>query len=137
MTELAPWHESRVRVRFEETDAMGVVYYSKFFVWMEVGRINLLRDLGWVYEDWTKRGLHIPVVQAHVDYKASARFDDEVLIMTRLARIGARSIRFDTEMFKLPEKVLLCTGHTVHALVGGSGRAVPFPDDVRERLAKD
>ncbi len=133
---MVPWHESRLRVRFEETDMMGVVYYSKFLVYMEVGRINLLRDLGWVYAEWTKRGLRIPVVQAHLDYDASARFDDELLVKTRLASIGARSMRFDTEIFKLPEKVLLCTGHTVHALVDDSGKAVPFPGDVREMLTE-
>lgn len=133
---MAPWHESRLRVRFEETDTMGVVYYAKFLVWMEVGRINLLRDLGWVYGDWLKRGLHIPVVQAHVDYKASARFDDEILVMTKLASIGSSSIRFDTEIFKLPDKTLLCTGHTVHALVDASGKAVPFPKDTRERFTE-
>jgi acyl-CoA thioester hydrolase len=133
---MVPWHESRLRVRFEETDMMGVVYYSKFFVYMEVGRINLLRDLGWVYAEWTRRGLRIPVVRAHLDYKSSARFDDELLVKTKLVSIGARSIRFDTEVSKLPEKRLLCTGYTVHALVDGSGKAVPFPDDVRERLTE-
>ena len=133
---MVPWHESKLRVRFEETDLMGVVYYSKFLVDMEVGRINLLRDLGWVYAEWTKRGLRIPVVQAHLDYKAPARFDDELLVRTRLARIGVRSIRFEAEILKFPERMLLCTGHTVHALVEGSGKSVPFPSDVRERLTE-
>ncbi len=113
---------------------MGVVYYSKFFVWMEVGRINLLRDLGLSYDDWAKRGFHIPVVQAHADYKASARFDDEILVNSRVAHLSSRSVRFENEIYKIPEMTLLCAGHTVHALVDRSGRAVPFPDDVRERL---
>jgi acyl-CoA thioester hydrolase len=134
---MTPWHESKLRVRFEETDMMGVVYYSKFLVYMEVGRINLLRDLGWVYAEWTRRGLSIPVVQAHLDYKAPARFDDELLIRTKVASIGARSVRFDTEILKIPEKELLCTGHTVHALVDGSRKAVPFPDDIRAKLTED
>ena len=132
-----PWHESRLRVRFEETDTMGVVYYSKFFVWMEVGRINLLRDVGWVYADWLRRGLKIPVVQAHAEYKASARFDDEILVATKVGNVTSRSVRFENEIFRLPEKALLCVGHTVHALVDGSGRAVPFPDDVRKMLTED
>jgi acyl-CoA thioester hydrolase len=131
---LNPWHEQRLRVRFEETDTMQVVYYGKFLVWMEVGRIGLLRDVGLPYNEWVKRGFHIPVVQAHADYKSSARFDDEILVKTRVASIGRTSIRFENELYKLPEMILLCTGHTVHALIDGSGRAVPFPDDLREKL---
>ncbi len=131
---MAPWHETKLRVRFEETDNMGVVYYAKFFVWMEVGRVNLFRDLGMKPGSWAEEGFHIPVVQAHAEYKASARFDDEILVRTRVASVGTRSVRFENEISKLPEGRLLCTGHTVHAYVGGSGRAVPFPDGVRRTL---
>jgi acyl-CoA thioester hydrolase len=133
---LAPWHESKLRVRFEETDLMGVVYYSKWLVWMEVGRINLLRDIGLVYADWVSRGFRIPVVQAHAEYKASAHFDDEILVATRVGRVTSRSVRFDNEIYRLPDRKLLSTGHTVHALVDGSGKAVPFPADIRERLVR-
>ncbi|MDV3277118.1 MAG: acyl-CoA thioesterase [Nitrososphaerales archaeon] len=129
-----PWHEQRLRVRFEETDTMQVVYYGKFLVWMEVGRIGLLRDAGLPYKDWEQRGYHIPVVQAHADYKASARFDDEVLVKTKVASIGRASIRFENEIYKLPEMTLLCTGHTVHALIDRSGKSVAIPDDLREKL---
>jgi acyl-CoA thioester hydrolase len=128
------WHEQRLRVRFEETDNMGVVYYAKFLVWTEVGRVNLLRDLGLNPGQWGKMGFHIPVVQAHADYKASARFDDEILVRTRIVKVGNRSIRFENEIFKLPERTLLCTAHTVHAFVDDSGKSVPFPDEVRRVL---
>jgi acyl-CoA thioester hydrolase len=131
---MGPWHESRLRARFEETDLMGVVYYAKFLVWMEVGRINLLRDLGLTYGDWRRRGLSNPVVQAHADYKAPAHFDDEVLIKTRVSKVGTRSARYEYRMFRLPDETLLCDGYTVHALVDGSGKAVPFPPDIREKL---
>ena len=129
------WHESKVRVRFEETDMMGVVYYAKFLVWFEVGRIGLLRDIGLPYSNWSKLGFHIPVVQAHADYRASARLDDEILVRTRIARIGSSSIRFENEVYKLPKKELLCTGHTVHAQVAPSGKATPFSAVLRRRLA--
>ncbi len=131
------WHEQRLRVRFEETDNMGVVYYAKFLVWMEVGRVNLLRELGLKPGDWGKMGFHIPVVQAHAEYKASARFDDEILVRTKVASVSNRSVKFDNEIFRLPDHTLLCHGHTVHAFVDGSGRAVPFPDDVRRKLTAD
>ncbi len=131
---MSGWHQAKLRVRFEETDKMGVVYYAKFFVWMEVGRVSLLRDLGLSPAKWGELGLHIPVVQAHADYTAPARFDDEILVKTRVARVGTRSIRFENEIFRLPESMLLCRGHTVHAFVADRGRSTPFPPDLRAKL---
>ena len=128
------WHEQLLRVRFEETDMMGVVYYAKFFVWMEVGRISLLRDIGLAYRDWEAKGLNLPVVQAHADYRASARLDDEVLVRTRVSRVGNTSIRFENVISTFPDRRLLCTGHTVHALVGRNGKPRKVPEEIRTRL---
>jgi len=131
---LGSWHDERLRVRLEETDAMQIVYYSKFFVWMEVGRIGLLREVGLPHAERVRRGFNIPVVQAHADYKAPARFDEEVLVRTRVASIGRTSVKFESEIYRLPEMKLLCTGHTVHALTDGSGRSAPIPEDLRAVL---
>ena len=131
---MASWHEQKLRVRFEETDTMQVVYYAKYLVWMEVGRISLLRDIGLDYRSWEEKGLGIPVVQAHADYRASARFDDEILVRTRVGSVGRSSIRFENEVYKLPEMKLLCTGHTVHAMIGKKGLPVPFTGAARETL---
>ena len=131
---MGSWHESKLRVRYEETDTMQVVYYGKVFVWMEVGRVNLLREIGLSYAEWETRGLGLPVVQAHSDYRASARFDDEILVKTRVASVGNSSIRFENEIYRLPEMLLLCEGHTIHVLSRKSGGAVPFPDELRSRL---
>jgi len=128
------WHEQRLRVRFEETDTLQVVYYSKYLVWFEVGRINLLREIGLPYNDWASHGVHTPVVQAHVDYHAPARFDDEVLVKTRIASVGRSSMRFENEVYKLPEMKLLCTGHTVHTMIDGDGKPMKVPDDVRSKM---
>jgi acyl-CoA thioester hydrolase len=128
------WHEQRLRVRYEETDTMGVVYYAKFFVWMEVGRVALMRDVDFGYSEWKKHKLEFPVVQAHADYRASARFDDEVLVNTRIATIGNSSIRFENEIYKLPEGRLLCSGHTIHALTDGRGKTVPFSAELKQKL---
>jgi acyl-CoA thioester hydrolase len=128
------WHEQKLRVRYEETDTMGVVYYAKFMVWMEVGRVSLLRDLGFGYKEWVRRDLEFPVVQAHADYKSPASFDDEVLVKTKIASIGNSSIRFENEIYKLPEMTLLATGHTVHVLTNKRGEKVPFTHELKERL---
>jgi len=131
---MGSWHESRLRVRYEETDAMQVVCYAKVLVWMEVGRVNLMRDIGLPHRDLEAKGLGMPVVQAHADYRAFARFDDEILVKTRIARVGNSSIRFENEIYRLPDMCLLCVGHTVHALSAKDGKAVPFPDEMRSRL---
>src|ERR1700739_3197196 len=116
---MGSWHEQQLRVRYEETDTMGVVYYAKFLVWMEVGRVSLFRDIGLGYEEWIKHDFQFPVVQAHADYRSSARFDDEVLVKTKITSVGNCSIRFDNEIYKIPEMRLLATGHTVHVLTNG------------------
>jgi acyl-CoA thioester hydrolase len=128
------WHEQRLRVRYEETDTMGVVYYGKFFVWMEVGRVGLMREIGFGYKEWVRHDMEFPVVQAHADYRSSARFDDEILVKTRIASIGNSSIRFENEVYKLPDMELLSTGHTVHVLTNKKGVKVPFSLDLKEKL---
>jgi acyl-CoA thioester hydrolase len=132
--DMGSWHEQKLRVRYEETDTMGVVYYAKYLVWMEVGRVSLFRDIGFGYSEWVRQELQFPVVQAHADYKASARFDDEILIKTKIATIGRTSIRFENEIFKLPDMTLLATGHTVHALMDNQGKTIPFSPHLKEML---
>jgi len=113
---------------------MGVVYYGKYLTWLEVGRVNLMRDVGFGYREWVRHEIQFPVVQAHMDYKAPARFDDEILVKTRIASIGTKSIRFENEVYKLPEMTLLGTGHTVHALMDKHGRTIPFSDELKAKL---
>jgi acyl-CoA thioester hydrolase len=129
-------HTVKLRVRFAETDAMQVVYYGEYFVWFEVARTELFRSIGIPYSVISrKRGFHTPVVQAHADYKASARYDDEVAVRARASKVGSSSFRLDYEVTKLPEKVLLCTGHTVHVLIGEDGKPMEIPADMRKKIS--
>ena len=132
---MGSWHETSLRVRFEETDTMGVVYYSKFLVWFEVGRVSLLRDVGLTYKDLSAKKIGLPVVQATADYHAPARFDDEILVKTKVSRIGKTSVTFENEVFKLPGMEPLCTGHTVHVVVGRDGKPMSIPEPLRARLS--
>ena len=120
-------HEITFRVRYEETDTMQVVYYAKYLVWFEVGRIDLLRSVGVVYRDWERRGLRIPVKEAKATYHAPARFDDEILVRTWISDVGNTSLKFENEIYKLPGKQLLCSGYTVHVLIDKSGRPTKIP----------
>ncbi len=94
----------------------------------------LLREVGFGHKEWVRHELGFPVVQAHADYRASARFDDEILVKTRVASIGTTSIRFENEIYRVPEMTLLATGHTVHALMKKGGETVPFSAELRARL---
>ena len=128
-------HEIRVRVRYADTDTMRVVYYANFFVWFESGWVELLRSRGIVYRDVEDMGIFIPVIEAQANYKAPARFDDELLIKTRLAKIGESSVRFENEVYKLPSMELLCTGHTVHVAIDRDGKPIRVPDELRAKLS--
>jgi acyl-CoA thioester hydrolase len=128
-------HEVRVRVRYADTDTMKVVYYANYFVWFETGRVELFRSRGLVYKDLEKMGSYIPVVEATANYKAPARFDDELLVKTRIGSLGNSSLKFENEVYRLPEMELLCTGHTVHVLVGADGKPKPIPAEIRSKLS--
>jgi acyl-CoA thioester hydrolase len=125
----------KLRVRFAETDAMQVVYYAEYFVWFEVARTELFRSIGLPYSEIQKRGFHTPVARAVADYKASARYDDEVLVRVRASKVGRSSVRLDYNVAKVPGGELLCTGHTVHVFIGMDGKPRRIPPDVRKKLA--
>lgn len=83
-----------VRVRFCETDLMGIVHHASYLVYFEAGRVEWLRRRGVTYADWASRGVHLPVVEAHVNYKAPARFDDLLIVETTLADLRSVSMKF-------------------------------------------
>jgi acyl-CoA thioester hydrolase len=125
----------KVRARFAETDAMRVVHHTAYFVWFEVARTELLRSLGLPYTEIQKRGLYMPLVEAFANYKAPTRYDDEVEVRIRPSKIGRSSVRLDYEVRRLPGEELVCTGHTVHVVIGSDGRPTRIPDDLREKLS--
>ncbi|MDA4117965.1 MAG: acyl-CoA thioesterase [Thaumarchaeota archaeon] len=132
---MAVEHSVKLRVRFAETDAMQVAYYAEYFVWFEVARTELFRSIGLPYVEIQKRGFHTPVVQAFADYKASVRYDEEVTVTASLSKVGRSSLRLDYEVRKAPRDKLICTGHTVHVLIGKDGNSKEIPEDFRKRLS--
>lgn len=137
---------TRVRVRYAETDRMGVVYYANYFIWFEVGRTEWLRETGWNYREMEREGVSLPVIEAHCDYRRAARYDDDIEIRTRATVLTPVRIRFDYELWRLSrrsdnaeadtadEESPLATGHTVHAAVDSTGRPCRLPPRVREML---
>jgi acyl-CoA thioester hydrolase len=126
---------STVRVRYAETDQMGVVYYANYLVWFEVGRTDWLRETGWTYRAMEAEGFQLPVTEVHCEYRQSARYDDELEIRTRASQISPVRIQFDYEVVRPSDDVALAHGHTVHATIGPSGRPARLPDRIRELLA--
>jgi acyl-CoA thioester hydrolase len=132
---------SRVRVRYAETDRMGVVYYANYFIWFEVGRTEWLRATGWSYREMERDGIALPVIEAHCDYRRAARYDDEIEIRTRATLVTPVRVRFDYELWRAgegaggAEDLAAATGHTIHAAVDTSGRPCRLPARVREMLA--
>ena len=130
---LASARKATVRVRYAETDRMGVVYYANYLVWFEVGRTEWLRQTGWSYRDMETEGCALPVIEAHCDYRQPVRYDDEVDIRTRATLLSPVRVRFDYEIV-LRDTVVAAAGHTVHAAVDDTGKPCRLPDRVRAML---
>ncbi|MBI1749855.1 MAG: acyl-CoA thioesterase [Acidobacteria bacterium] len=125
----APVHETTLRVRYAETDQMGVVYHSNFFIWFEVGRVELLRALGFSYHDMEKLDdSHIVVAEAKCSYKKPARYDDLLRIRARILQVRRRTIRFGYEVIRDSSGQLLATGETLHVICNRSGRPRSLPE---------
>lgn len=125
-------NETRIRVRYAETDQMGVVYYANYFVWMEVARVEYCRALGFEYRDMEKdSGGVLAVLEAHCKYRSSAHFDESVQILCKCVESKSRTIRFSYEMRREDDKTLLASGETLHAVVNKEGRTVRLPETYR------
>jgi acyl-CoA thioester hydrolase len=116
-----------VRVRYAETDKMGVVYYANYLIWFEVGRTDLLRHAGWTYREMEDAGFSLPVIEAHCNYLQPARYDDELDVETTGSRLSAVRVRFDYRVLRTAGGVLLATGHSVHASLDPAGRPRRLP----------
>lgn len=126
---------TRVRVRYAETDRMGVVYYANYLVWFEVGRTEWLRTTGWSYREMEQEGVRLPVIEAHCEYLQPARYDDEIEVRTRATLVTPVRIRFDYEVVRVAGDTVAATGHTMHAGLDVNGRPCRLPARVREMLA--
>jgi acyl-CoA thioester hydrolase len=112
---------ARVRVRFGETDAMGIVHHATYPNYMEVARVEWLRRRGVAYATWATQGIHLAVVELTMKYRAPARFDDELDVEARLAEAGAASVRFDYRIIRVADAVLCVEGSTRLACVDDRG----------------
>ena len=122
-------HETRVRVRYAETDQMGVVYYANYLVWMEVGRVEYCRSRGVNYHELEeKEGILLTVAEASCRYKFPARYDQEIIVKTWIASAHPRMVQFQYEMRLAGDGRVLATGETKHIWTGRDMKPVRLPD---------
>ena len=130
-----PRSVSVVRVRYAETDKMGVVYYANYFVWFEVGRADLLRSLGWTYREMEHAGIALPVIAAECDYRRPARYDEEIEIRTRGRMLSPIRMEFTYEIARRDDDTVVAAGRTVHAALDPAGKPCRLPERVRQLFA--
>lgn len=129
-------HVTELRVRYAETDRMGVVYYANYLVWCEVGRVEFMRARGRSYATLEAEGVGLAVSEANVRYLAPARFDDLVRIQTTLTRVRSRAVTFDYLITHAESGGQLATCQTTLVSVDPAGRLVAIPSDFRQALEK-
>jgi len=126
-------HDTQIRVRYAETDAMGIVHHAVYPVWMELGRSDMLRSMGQGYAEWEAQGYMMAVSSIELTYRAPARYDELVTVRTRVLEAGRRRIAFGYEITR--DGVRLVEGRTVHLVTGPDGRSRTLPDPMLALVA--
>jgi len=122
-------NETRVRVRYAETDQMGVVYHANHFIWFEIGRVELLRQLGFSYRDMeTKDNCFIAVAEAKCRYRAPVRYDEEILVQTELLNVRDSVIHFGYQLRRAQDDGLLAEGETTHIVTNSDMKIAALPE---------
>jgi acyl-CoA thioester hydrolase len=127
-------HATELRVRYAETDRMGIVYYANYLIWCEVGRVEFMRALGGDYAALEAEGFGLAVAEATVRYLAPARFDDRVRVETTLGAVRSRAVTFDYVISHVESGARLATAYTALVSVDAAGRPVALLPAFRERL---
>lgn len=121
-------HTTQVRVRYAETDQMGVVYHANYVVWMEVGRVEAMRSAGLNYAEMEREGIRVAVLGVEVQYKAAARYDDLVDITARVVQVQSRMMRIEYDIHRASDRQLLAQGATKHLFVNLDLKPIRCPE---------
>jgi acyl-CoA thioester hydrolase len=124
-----------IRVRYAETDQMGVAYYANYLVWFEVGRAEFCREKGFIYADLEKLGFRLAVTDAKCHYRNSARYDDVVIVRTRLKELNKRMISFGYQILRKDQEELIAEGETRHICLDTTNKPKSLPEAFLAQLA--
>ncbi len=130
------WHETLLRVRYSETDKMGVVYHANYLIWFEIGRTEFCRARGFSYRDMEENdNAFLVVAESYCRYKAPARYDDQILVRTHITELRRRSLRFGYEIVRATDGQIIAEGETGHVVTDVNGRVRSFPEGYSQLLA--
>lgn len=129
------WHETEVRVRYAETDQMGVVYHANYLIWFEIGRSEFCRARGFSYRDMEEKDNALLVVaESYCRYKSPAYYEDILTVRTNIGELRSRSIRFIYEIFRASDNTLLADGETLHLVTDENKKVRSLPETYKEML---
>ena len=121
-----------IRVRFAETDLMGIVHHANYFLYFEEGRVEWLRRRGVTYADWAAKGVHLPVVEVGLKYRSPARFDDRIVVETKISQVRSVSVLFTYRIHR--DETLLAEGSTRLGCIDGQSKLMRIPEEMRRVL---
>lgn len=133
---MRPLNQTGFRVRYSETDQMGVVYYASYLAWFDACRTELFINLGIRYKELEEKGYFLPVIETHLQYLSPARYDDVVVIAVEVAKITGARVFFNYEVSREVERSVLAMGSTVHAMTDATGKPRRIPKEVIDALTK-
>ena len=132
---LNEWHEALLRVRYSETDKMGVVYHANYLVWFEIGRTEFCRARGFSYREMEENeNAFLVVAESYCRYKAPAYYDDELVVRTHITELRRRSLRFGYEIVRVSDGAVIAEGETGHVVTDINGRVRSLPPGFAELL---
>ena len=130
------WHETTIRVRYAETDRMGVVYHANYLVWFEIGRTEFCRARGFAYKEMEENDqAFLVVAESYCRYKAAASYDDLLIIRTHVTELRRRSVRFGYEIIRAADGLIIAEGETGHVVTDPTGRVISMPESYRLALS--
>jgi len=131
------WHETEIRVRYAETDQMGIVHHANYLTWFEVGRSDLCRAKGFSYKEMEVEGdVMMVVAEAYCRYKSPAFYEDVLSVRTQVGELRSRSIRFIYEVFRESDETLIAEGETLHVVTDKNKKVITLPEIYRNRLTE-
>ena len=124
--------EITIRARYAETDQMGVIYHANYFTWFEMGRTDFFRKMGMTYRSLEEEKILLPVIDVGCKYIVAAKYDDEIIIRTKLTKLKGVKLQFEYEIYRKEDNVLLAHGYTLHAFVDKELKPVNFKKNYKE-----
>jgi len=128
------WHETEIRVRYAETDQMGIVHHANYLIWFEAGRSELCRSRGFSYKEMEDDDALMVVAESYLRYKSPAYYEDVLLIRTKVAEVRSRSIRFVYEVYRAEDDELLAEGETLHLVTDTNKKVRQIPERYKQIL---